>query len=173
MYRKFLSIAIAAIGSDVNAGELVTLPQAWHDSHYASCYSSLRAGMSDTYGSRFDDDDNILQFRRHIGSHDFVIATDSTSGTNAQKTVFEQRNSNSWCVVLTSPPVAALTSGPVSATSRRPLTWTTVTQAPLGFQGVKVVYKWNSKDLIYLPLSCYKGSEGRWKSFDCNDADQE
>ncbi|MEM5461617.1 hypothetical protein VSR69_43670 [Paraburkholderia phytofirmans] len=172
MFRKFLSIAVIAIGSNVIAAEVVVLPQAWHDSHYASCYSSLKAGMSDTYGISFEEDKNILRIPRHMGLRYFVIASDTTSGTNSQKTVFEQRSSTNWCVVLASPPVAALVPGPVSATLRRPLTWTSVTQAPPGFPEMKVLYKWNSKDLIYVPANCYKGNDGRWKSFNCNEAYQ-
>ncbi|WP_454871989.1 hypothetical protein [Paraburkholderia xenovorans] len=175
MLRKFprlLGIAVVAIGSDVIAAEVVALPQAWRDSHYASCYSSLKAGMSDTYGPGFEEDKNILKLRRRSGLRDFVIASDTTSGANSQRTVFEQRNATSWCVVLTSPPVADLVPAPASATLQRPLTWTSVTQAPPGFPEMKVLYKWNAKDLIYAPANCYKGDGESWRSFNCNEAYQ-
>ncbi|RKR37595.1 hypothetical protein B0G82_5678 [Paraburkholderia sp. BL17N1] len=122
MYLKFLSIAMLAVCCSATASEVVALPQLWHDSHYASCYPSVKAGMSEIYGMDFEQDENILQSHRHIGSRDFVIASDSTSGTNGQRTVFEQRDSKSWCVVLTSSPVAELVPGPVSASLRQPLT---------------------------------------------------
>lgn len=173
MYLRYLSIAILLIGSDVLAGEVVAVPSAWHNSHYGACYRLLETGMSDIYGPGFSQDENILQLRRQIGSPKFVIATDITSGTNAQKTVFEQRTSTEWCVVLTSPPVAALVSGTVSPTLRRPVTWTTVTQAPPGYQETKVLYKWNARQLIYTPVRCYRGEEGRWQKFNCNEAYQQ
>ncbi|MPW16207.1 hypothetical protein GCT13_04510 [Paraburkholderia sp. CNPSo 3157] len=170
MSLKFLSIVMIATSCNAVATEVVSLPQPWRDSHYASCYPSLKAGLSDTYGVGFEEDENIVQFRRHIGSRNFVISSDTTSGTNSQRVVFEQRNERDWCVVLTSPPVADLTPGRVFASSQRPLTWSSVTQAPPGFLETKVIYTWDSKYLIYRPESCYKGRVGRWKSFDCNEA---
>lgn len=170
MRLKLLSISVFMIGCNAFGAEVTSLPQPWHDSHYASCYPSLKVGMSDTYGSDFEEDENILHFPRRIGSHNFVIASDSTSGTNSQRTVFEQRGARSWCVVLTSPPVADLAPGPSSESLKRPLTWTSVTQAAPGFPEIKVIYKWDSKNMIYKPASCYKGDVGRWRSFNCNEA---
>ena len=172
MHVKFLGIAIMLSSCNVSAEELFALPQPWKNSHYASCYSSLNLGMSDTYGADFADDENILQSPRSIGSRKFVIASDSTSGTNSQRTVFEKRGSRKWCVVLSSPPVADLAPGAVSVFLQRPTTWTSVTQAPPGFPETKVLYRWNSKDQVYKPVSCYTGSVRNWKSFDCNEAYQ-
>jgi hypothetical protein len=156
----------------VFAEELFALPQPWKNSHYGSCYSSLNSGMSDTYGTDFADDENILQFPRSVGSRKLIIASDSTSGTNSQRTVFERRGPRKWCVVLSSPPVADLAPGAVSASLQRPTTWTSVTQAPPGLPETKVTYRWDSKDQVYKPVTCYKGSVQHWTSFDCNEAYQ-
>jgi hypothetical protein len=172
MRVKFLSIVILTTGGNASATELVDVPQPWHDSHYAFCYPTLNAGMSDVYGPHYKDDEQILQFRRRIGSCNFVIASDSTSGTNSQRTVFEKRGQENWCVVLTSPPVAGLVPGPVTASTQRPMTWTSITQAPPGLAETMVIYKWDSEDQVYKPLGCYKGSIRHWTAFGCKDAYQ-
>lgn len=172
MCVKFLNLALVMIGCNASAAELVAIPQPWHDSHYASCYPSLNAGMSDTYGPDFKEDGEILQIHRKIGSRNFVIASDSTSGTNSQRTVFEQRGPANWCVMLTSPPVADLVPGPISTSIQRPMIWTSVTQAPPGFMETKVIYKWDSNAQVYKPLGCYKGGSQHWKAFDCKNAYQ-
>ena len=170
MYPKFLSLFTIAISCTATAAEVIALPKAWNDLHYGSCYSSLKAGMSDTYGANFPEDENIVQSPRRLGFRNFVIASDTTSGTNAQRSVFEQRGGQNWCVVLASPPVADLIAGPVLISLQRPITWSSVTQAPPGFPETKVIYKWDDKIRVYKPADCYTGRAGRWRSFDCNQA---
>lgn len=172
MRAKFLSILMAVIGCNVIAAEVVELPQPWHGSHYGICYPALESAMAGTYGPGFKDDQNIVQERRRIGSRKFVIGSDTTSGTNSQRTVFEWRASDGWCVVLTSPPVADLKPGPESAGIQRPATWTAVTQAPPGFPEIKVVFEWAAKEKVYKPTICYKRGGNNWKRLDCNDAFQ-
>lgn len=170
MHVKFLSTVIFIGFCSPAFSETTPLPAPWHASHYGVCYKSLKSGMSAVYGQKFDEDQEILRNHRKIGSKEFVIASDSASGTNSQRTIFERRTANKWCVVLTSPPVADLSPSEISKTSRRPMIWTTTTQASPGFTETKVIYKWDLKQKIYLPYSCQKGNEKHWQSFDCNKA---
>jgi hypothetical protein len=140
-------------------------------SYSLSCVKILLTDKSyANSGTGFEEDENIMQSRRRMGSRDFVISSDTTSGTNSQRTVFEQQSGRGWCVVLTSPPVADLTPGQLSASTRRPMTWFSVTQAPPGFPETRVLYKWDSKHLIYKPAGCYKGGVGHWEAIDCDEA---
>jgi hypothetical protein len=154
------------------SGESQNLPEAWQDSHYGSCYRSLKAGMASIYGGGYQSDENITQEKLVFGTVKMVISADRTSGNNAGRTIFEQRPNNLWCVVLSSPPVSQIVPTINRNKLSRPNGWETLTQAEPGFDEVKVLYAWDPAKAVYFPVQCFHVFKTKSEKFNCAAAYQ-
>jgi hypothetical protein len=126
--------------------------------------------MASVYGQQYELDENITQKRLAFGKVKMVETADTTSGTNAARTVFEQRAKNSWCVVLSSPPVAQIVPYASSNRLNRPSKWEALTQSDPGFDRVKIVYLWRAAKAVYFPTTCFYVSKTMTRAFDCQKA---
>ncbi|MGV7244436.1 hypothetical protein [Caballeronia sp. M23-90] len=126
--------------------------------------------MADVYGVDYLSDVNVIRRTVKFGVGEMVVAQDRTTGTNSARTIFEERNTGKWCVVLISPPVASLLPGRTKGRSQRPSQWITRTQAAPGFPETKVIYIWSKQSLIFYPAHCLHIFPREVKHFNCSDA---
>lgn len=173
MRHKFLGPIFAIIAAPTFAGDALGLPDAWANSHYGTCYSSITAGMVDVYGSDYASDENITLEKTAYGIDNLLTSSDHTSGTNASRTIFEKKENDRWCIVLTSPPVASLIPVMKKGATTKPAQWMTNTQAPPGYAETRVTYIWSKQRNIYYPSECYLISGGNKKKLNCTDAYQQ
>lgn len=170
MLHKSLSFLIFFAAIPAFADGLPSLPQKWANLHYGACYRSIELGMAAVYGPAYATDDNVLSTTVKYVTGEMLLTQDQTTGTNSPRTIFEKRNRNRWCVVLTSPPVASIEAIPSRGRSARPAQWVTLTQAAPGFSETKVVYSWSRANVLYLPSKCYRVTRTKTTEFDCKDA---
>ncbi|WP_175940199.1 hypothetical protein [Caballeronia sp. BCC1704] len=126
--------------------------------------------MKDVYGPDYASDENIVQHEVAYGKDEMLLTEDRTSGTNAPRTIFEKRTNESWCVVLTSPPVASLAPASGKRVTLKPMRWRTSTQASPGYPEIQVIYVWSGEEKIYKPSQCYLKSSGRKEAINCTKA---
>lgn len=170
MNLKPLSLLALAISASACCSEVPTLPEAWDTSHYGFCYNSIEGGMAAVYGTKYEIDDNVSKEELDFGRTTLVMSVDRTTGTNSARTMFERIDTNVWCFVLASPPVASMVPLTPHGRSGRPTNWETLTQASPGFTKLKVIYTWNAAIALYLPTHCFHVSRYSTKRFDCKYA---
>jgi hypothetical protein len=170
MCRRFLSLLSLLISLPDLANAEPRLPAAWEESHYGTCFESISDGMKTVYGVDYEADENIFQQEVTYGDDQILLTGDRTSGTNSSRTIFEGRAGGSWCVVLTSPPVASLSPVSQRSMTAKPIRWKTSTQASPGYPETHVIYVWSQASRIYKPSQCYLVLGGKRQNISCSNA---
>jgi len=120
---------------------------------YASdsgCFASGEAYMVAKFGSAYRDDENLKMRKQRYGKQDYLLASDTTSGTNSPITLLLQQPGKGLCEVLTTPPVATLKATKYDKHGR-PIAFFAKDQ---GTTSREITYKWDSSSNQFRADGC-------------------
>lgn len=115
-----------------------------------SCFASGEAYMTAKFGSAYRDDENLKIKKQRYGRQDYLLASDTTSGTNSPITLLLQQPGKGLCEVLSTPPVATLKASKYDEHGR-PIAFFAKDQ---GTTSREITYKWDSSSNHFRADSC-------------------
>lgn len=118
------------------------------------CFPTVEKFLIESYGDNFREDENISVHLEKLGSKEFIVVTDKTSGTNYARNLLVEKSKDNFCLVLSTPPVAQLTASKVDANEFPKLVATD--QAPPNLPGREITYVFNVNRFRYNATICKK-----------------
>ena len=159
---SFISF-IALISSIGCASESV-----WSNSPIGRCYSSISEYMIQTFGSDYQEDEN-LKITNAADNEKYKWAYDATPGKNITRVLFEI-GQDSACVILYIPLASTvLTDKSDCKFTDVPKYFVSRDTPPPGFPETEIYFYRNKKGL-FGPVDCYHVINRRKQSIDCNKA---
>lgn len=171
MNLKFLSGVVFSVlaCSFAYAQDKTHLASIWESSPTGKCFDSLGQYMNQTFGSGYEEDENIVATQvlvKGSGTRYYWVG-DKTPTINWTSTLFSVDAKGGACAILFVPFSTGLTFE-LGRDGQLPRRAMSVDTPPPGYPETRIIYSLRKSKGIYVPTRCEHVLNGRVKIVDCN-----